>query len=176
MRKALSKKTRFEIFKRDKFCCVYCGANPGTGATLNVDHVIAVANGGTNDEMNLVTSCFDCNSGKSDRPLTEINKTSKVTKEQLKEYKEQVELFFAFLNKKNEAVLASIEMVVNRLGNPLNFTDQNRVSIKRFINDIGLEKSLEAADIANVKKHTDYSRFKYFCGICHNMRRSKENV
>lgn len=67
-RKAISKKARFEIFKRDGFSCLYCGATP-PAAILQVDHVHAVANGGSNDAGNLVTSCQNCNLGKGATPL-----------------------------------------------------------------------------------------------------------
>src|ERR1043166_5770992 len=67
-RKALSKKTRFDTFKRDGFRCQYCGAHP-PGVLLHVDHVVAVAGGGTNDIDNLVTACEPCNLGKGARSL-----------------------------------------------------------------------------------------------------------
>src|SRR5947209_7084912 len=69
-RKALSKRTRFEIFKRDGFKCLYCGATP-VQKVLRVDHVKPVIEGGSNDPSNLVTSCFDCNAGKGPVPLEE---------------------------------------------------------------------------------------------------------
>lgn len=62
---------RFEIFKRDGFRCVYCGKKADASG-MEVDHVIAVASGGTDDPRNLVTSCCDCNRGKSDRPLDKV--------------------------------------------------------------------------------------------------------
>jgi 5-methylcytosine-specific restriction endonuclease McrA len=43
--------------------CVYCGA-PAT----TVDHVVAVANGGTHELSNLVPACSPCNSSKAARP------------------------------------------------------------------------------------------------------------
>jgi 5-methylcytosine-specific restriction endonuclease McrA len=67
-RRALSKKTRFEVFKRDRFACQYCGAHP-PGVLLHVDHVVAVAEGGTNDMDNLVTACEPCNLGKGARDI-----------------------------------------------------------------------------------------------------------
>ena len=67
-RKSLSKKLRFEIFKRDQFTCQYCGQQP-PDVVLEVDHIMPVSKGGDNDEMNLVTACFDCNRGKADRVL-----------------------------------------------------------------------------------------------------------
>ena len=59
-RKGISKKTRFDVFKRDLFACQYCGAHP-PGVLLHVDHIVAVASGGTNDKDNLVTACQPCN-------------------------------------------------------------------------------------------------------------------
>lgn len=68
-RVGLSKATRFRIFDRDGFTCRYCGKSPPV-VLLVIDHVIAVANGGTNDEENLITACADCNSGKGAKALT----------------------------------------------------------------------------------------------------------
>ena len=70
-RKNLSKKTRFEVFKRDMFKCQYCGKSPikDQDVVLEVDHIIPVAEGGNNEMINLVTSCWDCNRGKGARKL-----------------------------------------------------------------------------------------------------------
>lgn len=59
---AVSKRTRFEVLRRDNHTCRYCHA---TDAPLTVDHVIPVALGGSDDPSNLVAACRDCNSGKS---------------------------------------------------------------------------------------------------------------
>lgn len=69
-RKALSKRLRFEVFKRDGFRCVYCGATP-VQRPLHADHVVPVKDGGESRASNLVTACSDCNGGKSAVPLTE---------------------------------------------------------------------------------------------------------
>jgi hypothetical protein len=67
-RKYLSKRVRFEVFKRDGFTCRYCGRQP-PDVVLHCDHITAVANGGSDDTENLVTSCADCNLGKGAIPL-----------------------------------------------------------------------------------------------------------
>lgn len=54
--------TRWAVYHRDGFCCVYCGSKE----RLSLDHVIACENGGTNDVTNLVTACVSCNSAKQD--------------------------------------------------------------------------------------------------------------
>lgn len=67
---AVSKKLRFEVFRRDNFACRYCGATAKDGAFLEPDHVVPRARGGKDVATNLVTACDSCNSGKSDTPLS----------------------------------------------------------------------------------------------------------
>ncbi|MDC4235638.1 HNH endonuclease, partial [Pasteurella multocida] len=67
-RTALSKKVRFEVFKRDSFKCQYCGKS-APDVVLHVDHINPVSNDGTNDIMNLITSCSECNLGKGAKTL-----------------------------------------------------------------------------------------------------------
>jgi hypothetical protein len=61
---AITKRTRFEVLRRDNHTCRYCGA-AAPDAKLTVDHVTPVALGGTDDPSNLVAACRDCNYGKS---------------------------------------------------------------------------------------------------------------
>jgi len=63
---------RFEILKRDNFQCQYCGRNPKQDkCKLRVDHIIPRSKNGTNEVNNLITSCEECNLGKSDILLEE---------------------------------------------------------------------------------------------------------
>lgn len=62
---------RFEVFKRDAFTCRYCGKK-SPEAILEVDHVVPLSGGGTDDIENLVTACYECNRGKGARLLTDI--------------------------------------------------------------------------------------------------------
>jgi hypothetical protein len=39
---------------------------------LEIDHVVPRAEGGTDDEINLVASCWECNRGKSSVPLGQV--------------------------------------------------------------------------------------------------------
>lgn len=64
---AVSKRLRFEIFRRDNHTCRYCGRS-APEVVLRPDHVVPVTLGGKDDPSNLVTSCEDCNSGKSATP------------------------------------------------------------------------------------------------------------
>lgn len=69
---AVTKRTRYEVLRRDNHACRYCGAT-APEAKLTVDHVTPTALGGSDDPTNLVAACRDCNAGKSstspDAPL-----------------------------------------------------------------------------------------------------------
>lgn len=86
-RQAISKKTRFEVFKRDNFTCQYCGRK-APDVILEVDHIQPVSKGGKNDILNLVTSCKDCNRGKRDRKISE-HKELDIQRKKLEELNER---------------------------------------------------------------------------------------
>ncbi len=69
---AVSKRLRYEVFRRDNHACRYCGES-APDVKVTVDHVVPKALGGTDDPSNLVTACKDCNGGKTstnpDAPL-----------------------------------------------------------------------------------------------------------
>src|SRR5579872_4830176 len=92
-RKNISKKIRFEVFKRDSFKCQYCG-RVSPDVLLHVDHIKPVAEGGANELVNLITACQACNLGKGARTLDDksvINKTRNQM-EELQERREQIEM------------------------------------------------------------------------------------
>jgi len=95
VRKALSKSIRFEVFKRDSFTCQYCGKK-APDVILVIDHIQPVSKDGGNDILNLITSCEDCNSGKSNKLLSDDTVIQK-KRNQLEQYqakKEQIELMY----------------------------------------------------------------------------------
>lgn len=67
----VSVRTRFEVFKRDDFTCKYCGRK-SPEVVLEVDHIVPVCEGGSDDPINLTCSCWDCNRGKSGVALTQV--------------------------------------------------------------------------------------------------------
>jgi CRISPR/Cas system Type II protein with McrA/HNH and RuvC-like nuclease domain len=67
--RSLPASVRFEILRRDGFTCRYCGRKAPL-VSLQVDHIVPWSRGGTDNLSNLVTSCFECNIGKSDKLLT----------------------------------------------------------------------------------------------------------
>ncbi|MBW4623053.1 MAG: HNH endonuclease [Cyanosarcina radialis HA8281-LM2] len=51
------------IFNRDRYQCQSCGQTQRE-TELNIDHIIPIATGGTNDISNLQTLCHTCNQQK----------------------------------------------------------------------------------------------------------------
>lgn len=96
-RKSITKKIRFEVFKRDSFTCQYCG-QMAPDVVLEVDHIIPVSQGGKNEVLNLVTSCFDCNRGKGKDKLNEKNEILKQQKQlkEMSEKREQMKMLLAW--------------------------------------------------------------------------------
>jgi hypothetical protein len=89
-RVGMSKKTRFEVFKRDGFRCQYCGASAPDVLLLVVDHIQPVAKGGKNNILNLITACQPCNAGKGARELSD-NSVLEKQRDQLQELSERRE-------------------------------------------------------------------------------------
>jgi 5-methylcytosine-specific restriction endonuclease McrA len=55
--------SRDNIFKRDGFMCLYCGAK----RDLTIDHILPKSRGGSNTWENMGTCCTKCNCFKGDR-------------------------------------------------------------------------------------------------------------
>lgn len=65
---------RLAIYIRDGFKCAYCACDlrDVAPAQITLDHIVARANGGSNAEGNLVTTCLGCNSRKQDKTIEEF--------------------------------------------------------------------------------------------------------
>lgn len=101
-RKPLSKRTRFKIFKRDEFTCMYCWRTPTRhDITLEVDHRISVKHWWWDQEENLITSCFDCNRWKSWDSVIVWNdlQETKIELESIKERLEQIQYIWKLKDK-----------------------------------------------------------------------------
>lgn len=170
-RKAISKKTRFEVFKRDGFMCCYCGAHPPS-VVLEVDHIKAVANGGDNEIDNLITACFDCNRGKSDRPLDAVPATLAEKSARLAEAEAQLEGYQDLQSAKRERIESECWRVADILLDHFRKEGINKghfQGIKTFVNRLGVMEVIESVEIAIGAKPYSYSScFRYFCGICWN--------
>lgn len=180
-RKPISKKLRFEVFKRDKFTCQYCGKS-APDVVLEVDHIKPVAKGGTNDIMNLVTSCMECNRGKSDKELSDDSTLQKQLKqiEELSTRREQIEMMLEWRESLNELHNDCVEKIVEAFDDYTDFivNDHGRKKIKKWLKEFTFEEVFEALYIA-VDTYYDGSEescnvaFNKITGICHNRRLQK---
>ncbi len=60
----------FELFRRDRQICLYCG-NPFPLHKLTRDHIVPLSKGGADVWGNCVTACKRCNNHKADSTLNE---------------------------------------------------------------------------------------------------------
>ena len=182
-REGLSKKTRFEVFKRDKFTCQYCG-RMAPDVILEVDHLKPVAKGGDNSMLNLITSCKECNRGKRD---IELSDDTSVKKQQaqlkmLAERKEQLEMILQWRDGlkqiENESISAVTKVIEDRTG--CSVTDDGKGLIRKWIREFSLIEVLDATEIAinqyyNKTKSSLEFAFNKISGICHNTRVQKND-
>lgn len=148
-RKAIKKSVRFEIFKRDKFTCQYCGAK-APDVILHIDHIKPVARGGKNDPMNLITSCVSCNAGKSATPLSDNTAIEKSRKQAdiLAERREQIEMLRDWHTGLADQSCAEVE-AVNSLYSVLTggkkvIAEHYKPTVQKHIRKFGLDLVLRA--------------------------------
>lgn len=166
---SLSKKIRFEVFKRDGFRCAYCGKTPPT-VTLEVDHIEPVSKGGNDSLNNLLTACFDCNRGKSNVQLETIPQALgdnlDVLKEkrlQMREYKKWVEK----IDDDYEILIDRVEAIFQKAHLNFSFSPLNRDHVRGFIEQIGIEETEKSMRTSANKFYNDpVGAWRYFCGIC----------
>ena len=168
---AISKKLRFEVFKRDGFKCQYCGSVPPI-VVLEVDHIVPVSKNGTDEIDNLVTSCFDCNRGKSNRELTTMPQSTIEKTKQLQEKEEQYKAYKKVIDKikkREQDELNAIDEVYSSYFTDWCLSDRfKNGSLKTFLRILGFDKVEKAMHTACTRIYDDQKAIKYFCGICWN--------
>lgn len=157
-RKSLSKKTRFEVFKRDSFTCQYCGRK-APDVVLEVDHIKPVAKGGDNNITNLVTSCHDCNSGKGARKLNDKTVINKQMKELalLQEKREQIDMIFKWreeLRHTDDYLAERVAKYINNYTAPEEVNEHGKSIIRVWLKRYSLDALLKAIDTA-FSEYTD---------------------
>jgi len=174
---AVGKKTRFEIFKRDEFTCQYCGRRP-PNVTLEVDHVIPRAEGGGDNQANLVTSCFDCNRGKGARSLDEVPPGASEELRRRKELREQTDALSDFLEQERSRETRYVRNCAKRWRTNLpehlcdcEFPADRHTSLRIFLRRLPPSEVADAIDIAHLKRPPretwdEPATWKYFCGVC----------
>lgn len=188
---SVSTKTRFEVFKRDRFTCAYCGRTPPE-VLLHVDHIIPKVDGGPDDIENLVTACQDCNLGKGARPLAS-RPASGPTAAELEERIEQAKQYLALMSEVRDIRDQLVDLVIAywakawdgdlverddgtyyEMPNGGYFPEAK--TIKSLTRKLPLEAIYEAVDITSARfpYRASYDSTKYFYGVCWRMVRDRE--
>ena len=148
-RTPISRRLRFEVFKRDKFTCQYCGAT-ATQKLLHCDHVEPVAEGGETTLLNLITACVDCNLGKGARPLSDDSAMAKQHRQlaELEERRQQLEMMREWREELAQHQVDQIEIVSDAFEAWSQFVpnDQGKLTVRRWLKKYGLAEVLAAID------------------------------
>ena len=173
-RTALSKKLRFEVFKRDSFKCQYCGKS-APDVILHVDHIMPVSKGGTNEILNLITACAECNGGKSAVLLSDDSaiKKQKQQLDELNKRREQLEMMMEWRNGLAQEENSILEFVCDRFCEAFNvsLTPHGESTIRGQIKLFGMDEVLEAIAITCSKNITGEKIINYMAGVCWNRKR-----
>lgn len=159
---AVTKRTRFEVLKRDGHACRYCGGK-APDVELTVDHVIPTALGGTDDPSNLVAACVDCNAGKSSTaPAAELVADVKAADlAWAGAIKRAAEIMASERQARDAYTLAFLE-VWQKYGKTPQW---NEATINRLYEaGLPVDEMKEAAQVASIARGV-LDRFAYFAGI-----------
>lgn len=164
----ISKKLRFDVFKRDGFLCAYCGAHP-PDALLEVDHIHPVAEGGTNDFDNLVTACEACNRGKGARLLSAIPQPLADKAEIVAEREAQLRAYYEVLqsakDRRDDEMWAIADIYMERWSDK-SILRTHLASITMFLGRLDFFEVQESMEIATRRTYSKGPCFKYFAGVC----------
>lgn len=186
-REPITKKTRFEVFKRDKFQCAYCGRS-APDIVLNLEHIKPVSKGGGNELTNLITSCFDCNSGKSDRELSDDSVLKKQLKQaqELADRREQIEMMGEWINGLKSLQEDTIAILETHWFNEFpdySWNQYGKATIQKLLKTYSIVEITEAMDIAKTNYITDFQdqsqttlAFNKIGGICHNTKKGDDPI
>lgn len=161
-RKLISKRMRFEVFKRDSFTCQYCGKK-APDVVLEVDHIEPISKGGKTVMLNLVTSCYKCNRGKSNIKLSDnsvIEKQKKALTE-LSEKQEQLKMLLKWRSNLLKIEDQELQAILDNWSKLTNYS-LNEIGtsiIKKLLKQFGLMSVLESMDIAS-NKYLEYKKGK----------------
>ena len=169
---ALGKKARFEVLKRDNFTCKYCGAK-APEVILQVDHIVPVSKGGSNDQTNLVTACQPCNSGKSDRELrdTQVIDAQRDSLEDRQARAEQIQMLADWGNSLvNDPTPADafFDVLGKAFDASFNVHAATLKKMNKVIDDFGFELVMESLKVG-IERYNDAGKIvEKIGGICRN--------
>lgn len=179
---AVSTRTRFEVFKRDRFTCQYCGQTP-PAIILHCDHILALSNGGGSEMDNLVTSCASCNLGKSNVPIDVANSPILIDISERRDRLEQLKAYESFLAEECETFDRWVEELLIQWeklsgkdvsGDTFFYCPKMERSLYRFLRLLPVSEIKEAMGIAFDKIPYGSQTERYFYGVLWKKVRDKE--
>lgn len=170
---AVTKRTRFEVLKRDNYTCRYCRSadNP-----LTIDHVAPSALGGSDSPDNLVACCKDCNAGKTST-APDATLVADVSEDAVRWARAMQEAAEVIHNSKaaqrayvNDFVGAWGDWTYGPGDEPLPVPDDWEASIIGFYKaGLPLSEMLESVRIACGNRRIDARQtWRYMCGVAWN--------
>lgn len=164
-RKSTGKRLRFSIFARDNFTCRYCGRQSDS-VELQIDHIIPICKGGTNDESNLVTSCVPCNQGKAGIKLDQAapNESDRLRlAQELNEQMRAAERARLMVSGRKDRRKAVMEFICEQTGYP-SFHEETGRTIFSYVEQFGEEIVYPWIERAAEKTSHDQALGKYVSG------------
>lgn len=174
---AVSKRLRFEVLSRDGEACCKCGRRPPE-VELQVDHVIPVTLGGSDEPSNLQTLCKECNSGKSSVPpgaplVEQVSAQAVAMAEALQIVAKERAANRKRASKIHTAFYEEWHAWTNRYGDHEHLPGNWKSNVDQLLNEgLALEDLIELVEVAMNAKAKD--TWKYFCGCC--WRRLKQDI
>lgn len=158
-RSGISKRIRFEVFKRDGFACQYCGAK-APDVLLHVDHVEPASKGGEDEILNYVTACVDCNLGKGARELGDQSTLQKQRAQlsDLNERREQLRLMISWRDGLRSLEEDKLNAVVKRMDaahTGWRTNETGRSQFAKMLATIPVDLVLEAIDVVSASIELD---------------------
>lgn len=173
---SITKRTRFEILRRDNHTCRYCHA---VDTPLTIDHVVPTALGGNDDPSNLVAACRDCNAGKSSTS-PDASMVAQVSEDAVR--------WAAAMRLAGQRALEAREVANDRVRPFFEFWIEGTEGLSPWaarkyelpmdwqpsvagLLDAGLpmRQLLEAAIVAQAKRPAPDNAFRYMLGVANNM-------
>lgn len=150
-RKPLGRKLRFEVFKRDSFTCQYCGRK-APDVVLQADHIEPVALGGSDEILNLITSCQPCNAGKGATALDDhqVLEKQRDELEGLEERRQQITMMLEWRDELQGLRLDEVDLIATRIGERtgLRPNASGKSDVRKWIDRYSFETVMRAVDDA----------------------------
>jgi hypothetical protein len=138
---------------------------------LQVDHIVAVANGGSNGQANLATACQECNSGKSAVPLSSVPPSLFKQRKATQERRAQADAYSAWLRESFAATERDVDEIADLYAEHVleqgwTLSSSARSSVRMFLESLPKERLVQAVLLTSGAAPKD--PFRYFCAVCWN--------